>query len=376
MRVVHVASEVAPFAQSGGLADVLGGLPPALAATLGLDVGVIAPLYRGVEARLTAAGVALDAGLPISVVVGPHTFEAALRIARIGRVVHGFVDCAPLYDRAGGLYGPTGSSDFGDNHLRFGVLGKVALEHGARVVGGPIDILHVHDWQGSAAAIYARIAAAPCAVVTTIHNLAYRGIFPKHAMTDLGFPWSLFDLHQLEFYDQLSLLKGGMAVADVVTTVSPTYAHEILTPQFGEALDGFLKWDVRRLVGIANGIDAESWNPATDKALAENFSVDSMAGKARCRAAICDEFELTLRDDEPLVGVIARMTGQKGLDLVGDIAGNLYRIGAKLVVLGSGESDSNRASAGSPTCIATTSRSGSASISRSRAASTPGPICS
>jgi starch synthase len=339
MRVVHVASEVAPFAQSGGLADVLGGLPPALADTHGLDVGVIAPLYRGVEARLAARGIALDAGLPISVVVGPHTFECALRIARIGRVLHGFIDCAPLYDRAGGLYGPTGNSDFSDNHLRFGVLGKVALEHGARVVGGPIDVLHVHDWQGSAAAIYARIASAPCAVVTTIHNLAYRGIFPKQAMPELGFPWSLFNLHQLEFYDQLSLLKGGMAVADVVTTVSPTYAYEILTPGFGEALDGFLQWDVRRLVGIVNGIDAVAWDPATDPALPAPFSVASPAGKAQCRAALAAELGLTLADDQPLIGVVARMTGQKGLDLVADIAPELHRIGAKLVVLGSGEPD-------------------------------------
>ena len=337
MRVLHVASEVAPFAQSGGLADVLGGLPASLARDHGLAVGIVAPLYRGVEARLAAADVALDAGVPISVALGPFTLAAALRIARVGGVAIGFVDCAPLYDRAGGLYGPTGSSDYSDNHLRFGVLGKIAIEHGAMLLGGPPDVLHVHDWQGAPAAIYARVANAPAAIVTTIHNLAYRGIFPKHVMVELGLPWSLFHHKGIEFYDQVSLLKGGMAVADAVTTVSPSYAQEITTPQYGEALDGFLAHDIQRLVGIVNGIDVAAWNPATDAALPAQFTGDALAGKATCRAALAQEFGLTLADDEVLIGVVARMTGQKGLDLVADIAGELSTLGAKLVVLGSGE---------------------------------------
>src|SRR5438477_6171358 len=153
MRIVHVASEVAPFAQSGGLADVLAGLPPALAATHRLSVAVVCPLYRGVEAKLAAAGLALDAGTPISVTVGPHTFAASLRTTKLAQVTYGFIDCAPLYDRPGALYGPTPTSEFGDNHLRFAVLGKAALEHGATLFDprGPIDVLHVHDWQGSPA---------------------------------------------------------------------------------------------------------------------------------------------------------------------------------------------------------------------------------
>lgn len=338
MRVVHVASEVAPFAQSGGLADVLAGLPPALAAH-GIDTGVIAPLYRGSAARIAKAGVKLDGGAPIAVSVGPHTFQALLRRARVGEVALGFVDCPPLYDRAGGLYGPTGNSEFGDNHLRFAVLGKAALDHGAALVGGPPHIFHLHDWQAAPTAIYARIAHAPHAFVTTIHNLAYRGIFPKHTMNDLGFPWSLFNLHELEFYDQVSFLKGGMALADVVTTVSPSYAAEILTPQFGEGLDAFIAADVGRLVGIVNGIDTTSWDPATDPALPANYSVHSLAGKARCRDAVADELGLSLDPSQPLIAVIARMTGQKGLDLVADIAPDLHRLNAKLIVLGSGEPD-------------------------------------
>jgi starch synthase len=338
MRILHVASEVAPFAQSGGLADVLGGLPMALASS-GLAVAVVAPLYRGVEDKLARAGVALDAGVPLAVTVGPHTFAARLRVATQARVTYGFIDCPPLYDRAGGLYGPTGTSEFGDNHLRFGVLGKAAVEHGAALLDGPVDVLHVHDWQGSPAAIYARLAHTSAAIVTTIHNLAYRGIFPKHTMNDLGLPWSEFHLHSLEFYDQLSLLKGGIAMADLVTTVSPTYAKEILTPAYGEALDGFLAADVERVVGIVNGIDVESWNPATDPALAAPYSAQQPDGKARCRAALAQELGLALSPRQPLLATIARMTGQKGLDLVADIVPALHRLDAKLVVLGSGEPD-------------------------------------
>jgi starch synthase len=338
MRIVHVASEVAPFAQSGGLADVLAGLPRALAATHRLDVGVLCPLYRGTEAKLVAAGATLDAGTPLSVAVGPHTFAASLRTVRIAEVTYGFVDCAPLYDRPGSLYGPTATSEFPDNHLRFALLGKVALEHGAKLVGGkPIDVLHVHDWQGSPAAIYAKIANAPLSIVTTVHNLAFRGIFPKSVMAALGIPWPLFTHQQLEFYDQVSLLKGAMAFSDVVTTVSPTYAHEIITPQFGEALDGFLQWDIKRLVGIVNGIDTRAWDPATDSALPAHYSATKPAGKATCRAALAEEMGLALDDSTPVIATIARMAHQKGLDLIADVAPEMQRLGAKLIVLGSGE---------------------------------------
>lgn len=338
MRVLHVSSEAAPFAQSGGLADVLGGLPPALAHA-GLDVAVLVPLYRGGEAKIAAAGATLDAGTPITIQLGPHSYTARLRTTRYRDVTYGFVDCPILYDRAGLFYGPTGNSEFGDNHLRFGALGKVAVEHGHTLVGGAVDILHAHDWQGAPAAIYARVAGISAAIVTTIHNLAYRGIGPKHVMTDLGLPWTLFTIHNIEFYDQVSLLKGGLAAADVVTTVSPSYAQEILTPQFGEALDGFLQHEVKQLAGITNGIDLEEWDPATDRALPASYSANELAGKAVCRRALADELGLALADDEPLIAIVARMTGQKGLDLVIDAVPELQRLRAKLVVLGSGEPD-------------------------------------
>ncbi len=338
MRVVHVSSEAAPFAQSGGLADVLGGLPPALAHA-GLDVAVLLPLYRGVEAKIAAAGATLDRGAPVQIEVGPHTFAAELRRTIYKGITYGFVDCPQLYDRGGTLYGPTGSSDFTDNHLRFAALGKVAVEHGAALVGGAVDVLHVHDWQGAPAAMFARAAGTSSSIVTTIHNLAYRGIFSKHVMNDLGLPWSMFTIHNLEFYDQVSFLKGGIACADAVTTVSPSYAQEILTPAFGEALDGFLHHDVKRLVGIVNGIDTESWDPSRDRAIAATFSATEPEGKLACRDALAEELGLSLADDQPVIAVVARMTGQKGLDLVRDAVPELHRLDAKLVVLGSGEPD-------------------------------------
>ncbi len=338
MRVLHVSSEVAPFAQSGGLADVVAGLPAAQA-SLGVEAAVIVPLYRGVAERIAAAGITLDNGVPLPIMLGATSFAAALRIAKVGRVRYGFVDCPGLYDRPGGLYGPGGPADWGDNHIRFGALGMAAIAAGDALLGGVPDVLHVHDWQGGPAAIFAHAFGLPSTIVTTIHNLAFRGIFPKSAMTDLGIPWSMFTAKLVEFYDQVSLLKGGLAVADAATTVSPTYAQEILTPERGEVLDGFLRWDVKRLVGIVNGIDAVAWDPATDTALPARFSKGSLAGKAACRTALAAEVGLQLADTEPVIAVIARMTGQKGLDLVADIVPELSALGARLVVLGAGEPD-------------------------------------
>jgi len=338
VRVLHVSSEVAPFAQSGGLADVVAGLPAAQAAILGIQAAVLVPLYRGVVERLAAAGCHLETPVPLPLALGPYAFDCALRVAKVGPVRYGFLDVPALFDRAGTLYGPGGAAEFGDNHIRFAALGKAAQLAGAILLGGVPDVLHAHDWQGGPAAIYARLAKSPSSIVCTIHNLAYRGIFGKGAMTDLGLPWSLFTPQRLEFWDQISFLKAGMALADVVTTVSPSYAQEILTPARGEALDDFLRSDVKRLVGIVNGIDTLAWDPMRDGALPATFSRDHLEGKARCRTELVKEAGLPeIPDDEPVIGVIARMTDQKGLDLVADIAPELGRIGARLVVLGAGE---------------------------------------
>jgi starch synthase len=339
MRVLHVSSELAPFAQSGGLADVTAGLPAAQAA-LGIEPTVMVPLYRGVPAQLEANKLALGPAIPLPITVGVHRLEATLHVADTGQVRYAFVGCPALYDREGTLYGPGGPAEFSDNPLRFAALGMAAVAAGPHLFGGDPDVLHVHDWQGGPAAIYARVAGTRAAIVTTVHNLAYRGIYPKGVMDQLGIPWSMFTTDKIEFYDQVSFLKAALGLADAVTTVSPSYAREILTPERGEVLDGFLRDDIERIVGIVNGIDTAAWDPAHDATLPAPFSRTQLAGKVRCRRALALEAGLPLlADHEPLVGVIARMTGQKGLDLVADIAQDLHALGARLVLLGAGEPD-------------------------------------
>lgn len=334
MRVVHVASEVAPWAMTGGLADVVAALPAALtAADPAVTTATVVPLYRMARARLAAAGVALSAPRPYAVTVGERVWNLNLR--RAAGVW--FVECDPLYDRDG-LYGEGGRDHF-DNAERFAVLARAALVAGASLVGGAVEVWHGHDWQAGLALIWAALERQPGARVMTIHNLAYRGLYPKETLTQLGLPWTIFTAGRAEFYDQLSLLKGGLAFADVATTVSPTYAREILTPARGEGLDGFLRHDVATLVGVVNGIDVEAWDPRRDPSLPARFDARDPLGKAACRAAVADELGLELGDATPLCVAIARLTPQKGLDLVAAVAADAVAAGARLAVLGSGDAE-------------------------------------
>ncbi len=338
MRILHVASEVAPWAQTGGLADVVGALPPAIAALSSeIRSATVAPLYRAAQARLDAAGVVLGEGVAHEVVLGSHVVPVRLRpIGPDGAARVWLLDCPPLFDR-GGFYEQPGGGDWPDNALRFAVLCRAAVDLAPQILGGAPDVIHGHDWQAGLATAFARLAGAPAATIFTVHNLAYRGMFSKHEVPALGLPWSSFDHHHLEFWDHLSFLKGGMAYADIVTTVSPTYAQEILTPERGEALDEFLRHDVARLVGIVNGIDTTSWDPGTDPALPARFGVADLGGKAACREALARELGLALPPGTALAVAIARMTSQKGLDLLADLVPELAALHVKLIVLGAGD---------------------------------------
>ncbi|HTJ43830.1 MAG TPA: glycogen synthase GlgA [Kofleriaceae bacterium] len=325
MRVLHVASEAAPWAQTGGLADVAGALPAALVeADPHADVGLLMPLYRGVASKLEAAGLALDDGEPVVVRFG--AYELAARVRRAGRhrgVALAFLDAPALYDRDG-LYMAPGGGDFADNHVRFAALSRAAVDFGEHVFGAAPELIHAHDWQTALAPAYLRLDSSRDAIasVFTVHNLAYQGRVPKHVTAELGLPWSVFSMHVMEAWDQLCLLKGGLYFADRITTVSPTYASEILTPAFGEGLDGFLRHDAAPLVGIVNGIDTSSWEPPPDKAAA--------------RAALLEELGWT-DDGGPLAIVIARMATQKGVDLIADVVPDLSGLGVRLAVLGAGD---------------------------------------
>lgn len=335
LRVLHVASEVAPWAATGGLADVVAALPPAVAtAWPGLRSATVVPLYREARARLAASGVALLDGPRTTVALGAHRIPVALRRAAIADGPW-FVDCPSLYDRDG-LYG-AGGHDHRDNHLRFAVLARAALDLGPAILDGPIDLIHGHDWQAGLAIALARWGGLTAATVFTIHNLAFRGEVDRTVMAELGLPWSAYDPQHLEAWGRLSLLKAGLAYADVLTTVSPSYAAELLTPDGSYGLDGFLRHDCAPIVGVVNGIDSSAWDPMHDPALAAPFGADALAGKARCRAALAAELGLPLAADVPLAVAISRLSPQKGLDLCAELVPELDALPVVLAVLGAGD---------------------------------------
>jgi starch synthase len=345
IRVVHVASEVTPWSQTGGLGEVVSGLPAALAAQdPSLAVAVLTPLYRVVRERAAAAGARLeDTGVELAVAL--PAADLAVRLVRLvpaGEDARGgaqastfFLDCPPLYDRDG-VYG-TAAGDHPDNALRFALLCRAAVAAAHHAVGGPVDLFHVHDWQAALVPLYLRRLGGPARSVQTVHNLVFQGVFDSRVVTDVGLDWSLYTPRCLEHYHRVNFLKGGMAAADLVTTVSPSYAAEILTPRFGHSLDGFLRHDVRRLVGILNGIDRAAWDPAQGEHIAARFRADDLAGKRRCRAALAAERGFRLAEGDLLVGVISRLTPQKGVDRVAELVPELHRLGAKIVLLGSGD---------------------------------------
>ena len=345
MRVVHISSEVTPWSQSGGLADVVGAVPRALVqAGAGVECAVISPLYRGVRERAHARGATLvDSGVSVQVpLAGEHLRVGFVTLcAGDAPPVH-LLDCPRFFDRDG-LYATAEQADYADNPLRFALLCRAAIEAAPALMGGTPDVFHAHDWQGGMVPVYlrTRYPGAGAACVFTIHNLAYQGVYPKEVLPALDLDWTeVFRLDRMEYHDHLSLLKGGVAYADAVTTVSPSYAREILTPSFGHGLHDFLRHEARSLEGILNGIDTASWDPMRDSHLPAPYDADRLGsggGKAACRRALAEELGLPVPEDEILLGVVSRMADQKGLDLVADLVPALQEMGARLVVLGSGE---------------------------------------
>ena len=328
-----VTSEAAPFAKTGGLADVLGALPPALA-KLGEEVAVVMPRYGSVH--LDGAERILQ-DLPLS--LGPHAFTVAVDQIEYRGARYLFVDCPPLYDRPGIYSGPV--AEFPDNHIRFGLLNLAALEIGRRIF--PADIFHAHDWPAGLLAPYLReiyaadpaFAGAKC--VITIHNLGYQGNFPGTVLADLGFGPALFNPAGLEFWGELSFLKAGIVWSDAITTVSPTYAREIQTPEYGHGLDGVLRGRAGKITGILNGVDYAEWNPEHDPYLVEQYSARDLSGKRAAKLALLKEIGLPLNEERPLIGIVSRFAGQKGFDLVAAIAPELAELDLAMAVLGSGD---------------------------------------
>jgi starch synthase len=329
-----VSSEAAPFAKTGGLADVLGALPKALV-DAGEEVAVVLPRYRRVvipDAR--AVYDRLQFGF------GSHGYSASILEQGENGVSYFFVDIPELYDRA--EFYDEGGREYPDNHLRFAALCQAALGV-ARHLFNP-DIIHGHDWQAGLLPVLLRDtyrnhpAYLGIKAVFTIHNLGYQGLFPPAALGDLGLPLRLFRPEALEFYGQISLLKGGLVFSDALTTVSPRYAREIQTPAFGFGLDGLLRSRSNVLTGILNGADYSSWNPATDPHIPRNFDRAHKAGKRECKRALLAEAGFAGdRMERPLIGVVSRFAQQKGFDLLMQIPAQLAAEDLSLIVLGSGE---------------------------------------
>ena len=337
LHVVHVASEASPYAKTGGLGDVLAALPPALARA-GVDVTVVLPGYRAAHAVATSTR---RLGT-VSARVSSRVDDAAIAAVDGAAVPTLLVDAPRYFDRPA-LYGEDGR-DYPDNAERFVFFCRAALEWLRRMTPPP-DVVHVHDWQAALvpvllavdrAVLYPELRAAR--TITTVHNLAYQGRFWEADWHLLNLDRGLFTPDALEFYGYINFLKGGLVLADAVTTVSPRYADEIRTPAFGEGLDGVLRARTADLVGILNGVDYATWSPATDPAIAARYDRDDLTGKARCKAALQTELGLDVRSDVPVLAVISRLAQQKGIDLVADVAPELLdTTDAQLAILGSGE---------------------------------------
>lgn len=334
MKILFLASEVAPFSKTGGLADVAGALPQALAG-LGHDVVVATPLYGSVKREGLER---IPEELTLRFPFGPQRAELyERRIAPNCRVL--FIGHDGYFDRPG-IYGEAGG-DYPDNHRRFAFFSMAAMS-AAQLLAFDADIVHLNDWQTGLAAValergYRGTSLGRASAVFTIHNLAYQGVFPKAVMNELGLPWDLFVAGGLEFYDQVNFLKAGLSHSHALTTVSPSYAREVQTPDGGWGLDGLLRDRSADLHGIVNGVDSSEWNPAMDPHLPATFNVDDLRGKATCREALLQRYGLPPTDG-PVFGIVSRMVMQKGFDiLLPALPRLLEERELRLVVLGTGD---------------------------------------
>ena len=339
MRILFIASECVPFSKTGGLADVVGALPQALAAR-GHEVGVFLPRYRQTE-----PGPVVDRTLSLPLGHELH-FPAVQDGRERGGVRHYFLDYPAYFDREG-LYLDSGK-DYPDNAERFALFSRGAVEF-ARRMEPPPDAIHCHDWQSGLVPVLLKTqyAADPALgrvpVLFTIHNLGYQGLFPHPSLERIGLPPSLFTMDGLEFYGWVNYLKGGLVYADFLSTVSRRYAEEIQTEEYGHGLDGVLRLRSGRLVGILNGVDYSEWNPATDRFLAAPYSKENLEGKTLCKKDLLEQFQLPSQDlARPLIGIVSRFATQKGFDLIAEIADVLLRQDLFLVALGTGEPEHER----------------------------------
>ena len=336
MRVLFAVSEIAPWVKTGGLGDVAGALPRALMSA-GCDVRVLVPAYPALMAALGGRRELARIEAPGGALPASTLWEAALPDGL--RVL--LLESTEAFTREGNPYLDAQGRDWPDNALRFGLLSRVAALVSAP--GSPIDwsaqVLHCNDWQSALAPAYLRYlhAGGGAASVITVHNLAFQGNFDAGVRAALGLPERALAMDGVEFHGMLSFLKGGLQCCDLITTVSPTYAREILGPEFGCGLDGLLRHRADRVVGILNGIDTEVWDSSADSALETRYDARSLGAKAANKNALQRQLGLAHEADSMLFGVVSRLTEQKGLDLLLEIGDALCAEGAQIALLGSGD---------------------------------------
>lgn len=331
-KILFVTSEVHPLIKTGGLGDVSGALPAALKA-LRQDVRIIMPAYRDAMRRNGPYTIA-------SLVFHPESHPIRLLEGRLPgtSIPLWLVDIPSLFDRPGNPYlGPDGR-DWHDNALRFAMFARAVTAISLNQAGldWHPDVVHCNDWQTGLVPALLSLSAPRPATVFTVHNLAYQGLFPPELLQQLGLPTALWTMDGLEFYGELSFMKGGLMFADMINTVSPTYAEEIRTPEYGYRLDGLLRHRAERLVGILNGADYKEWNPAGDSHIPHHYDRDNLQGKAADKAALQKQLGLARDVTLPLIGFVGRLVEQKGVDLLLAVLAELLEQTVQVAILGSG----------------------------------------
>jgi starch synthase len=346
VNVVHIVAELAPFARTGGLGEAVASLAH-YQSRAGFSTSIVMPLYG--TAR-NSIGDLKPVGPPFRVQVGPRSERAclyeAIRPRRRAPSEHGvvgprvfFIESSEYFDRPG-IYGENGA-DYDDNARRYAFFAAAAVAALPQIASPPL-ILHAHDWHTALAPVYLRTQFAKhpyyrqVNTVLTVHNAGYQGHFAPDVMSDLGLPMELYNWRQLEWYDRVNLLKGGLAFSDIVTTVSSTHAHELRTAAGGFGLDGMFVSLRDRFIGILNGIDQHIWDPATDPSITCNFTTSTLECRRKCRQALQRTFGLQLRPRTPIFAMTARLVAQKGLDLILGDPG-YFALDAQFVFLGNGE---------------------------------------
>lgn len=338
MNICIAASEVSPFAKTGGLADVAGALPKALRA-LGHDVAIFMPRYQMVDAERFGLK---PLGVTIEVPIAERVEKGVLLEGTLdGDVPVYFIENPSYFDRPH-LYQTSNGEDYPDNSERFVFFSRGVLA-ALKALGLKPDVLHCNDWQTGLIPVYVKTLCREdphlggVATVFSVHNLGYQGLFWHLDMPLTGLDWKLFTPDGIEFYGNINFLKAGLMFADVLNTVSRTYAKEIQTEEFGHGLDGVLRYRSDVLYGIVNGIDYGVWNPTSDPHIPNNYSPKDLKGKATCKKALQEELGLPTKPRSPLIGIVSRLATQKGFDLLVEAMEKLMALDLQLGILGSGE---------------------------------------